>query len=156
VGDRGREAGHPHEEAGPEGAGQLGYRPRERVPATVGLGADQYQDVLAGVVTAPAQLDPGPFECLVDAVDHDRHRPASPVVDELVGIEGGDQLGGDALQQRSHGPRAGQPGVDPSVGGEHQDGPIELRSLVDLVELRSWVHPIQGTFGTESTARPKD
>ena len=51
----------------------------------VGLCADQEQDVVADLVGAAAQLDRGPVERGVDAVDQVHDRPAGPVVEQLVG-----------------------------------------------------------------------
>ena len=102
-----------------------------------------------------AELDRVPAEVLVHAVDDDGDRAAGPVVEQLVGVEGGHQLGGNRLLQGGEGPAATEPGVDPTFGREDQHGVVQRRPLVQFVEPGTLVHGDQGTFRQESGPRPR-
>ena len=76
----------------------------ELEPVEVRLGTDQEEQVEAPRVRAVAKLDLGPAQLGRHAVDDAGHRPSGALVQEVLAVEGGDQVGvGDLEQCRDRG-----------------------------------------------------
>ena len=89
----------------------------KRAPAVVGLRADEDEQV-ALVEPGPAQHELGPGQLGQPAVDDLERRPARPIVEQPVGVEGRHDLA--VVGQDPERRRRRRPGIDPAVeGGEH-------------------------------------
>ncbi len=124
----------PHGEAHAELDRERGDIGGEGAPADVGLGPHEEQDVAPVGVLAVAQLDGGPREAGVHAVDEVHRRPPGAVVDEGVGVPGRHELGLDHLAKVTDRGVGSEAGVDPTVEAEHEDGFVEGGASHDLVQ----------------------
>jgi hypothetical protein len=122
-----------------EATGGVGDDVDEVAPVEVRFGPDEEQDVGPVAVTPVANLDLRPGQFGGDAVDDARDRSARALVDEVLGVEGREDLGVDGVEHRAHGVAGSEPGVDPAFETDHQDRLVELGigqedySVVDLV-----------------------
>ena len=130
---RSRVGPETNDQPGAEVEGEIDHRVRERTPRVIGLGPDQKQKVVARPISGRSQVDTGPAEAGVHAVDQMHDRPAGAVVEELVGVEGGHRRHGQALQQCRGGVGGGVAGVDPALEAEHQNRGRQLGFGVELV-----------------------
>ncbi len=88
------------------------------------------------------QLGRRPGHLLDGAAGQPDHRPPGPVVDQLVGVEGG-QGGGVPARAQEHGRGlAGQPGVGPAVQMDDQERVAEPREVGEVEQL---AHARQGS-----------
>src|SRR5271155_3665520 len=98
-GRRGRgEGAETHHETHVEAAGGVSDDVNEIAPVKVGLGADQKEYVRAVAVTSVSELDLWPGQFGGDAVNNSRQRTPSALVNEVLGIEGGEDFGRNCLQ----------------------------------------------------------
>ena len=108
-------AGHGHRLGHPHRHRQVGDRADELLPAVVGLGPVQEQDVLALVVLEEVQNQFGHLRAQVAVRGEGQHGPAGAVVDERVRVEGRQAVGGQGHEQLLDGQRARVPGVHGAV-----------------------------------------
>src|SRR5207302_4882788 len=59
---------------------------------------------------------------------------AGALVDEIVAVEGGQQLGRDGPEQGGGGRPCTEAGVDPALEADHEDGPIRLPGRSSLIQ----------------------
>ena len=90
MGRGGRVGPEPDAEPHVEVEGEADHVVDEVVPGPVGLAADQEEQLVALEVGGGPQLERGPGEAPLHAVDHVDRRAAGPVVEQLVGVEAGD------------------------------------------------------------------
>jgi hypothetical protein len=141
---RGREGAQPEHLHHPEAAAGLDHLVAERPPAEVGLGPDQQQGVPLPGGRGHQQLGRRPGHLLDGAAGQPDHRPPGPEVDQLVGVEGG-QDGGVPARAQEHGGRlSGQTGVGPAVEVEDQER-VAQRRQVGGVEVEQLAHGKQGS-----------
>ncbi len=140
VGDAGGEGaqadGQPHAER----RGQLADGVGERTPLVVGLGAGQDEHRPALLVVGRQQLQLWPDQVGVHPVEHVRHRPTGPVIEQAVDVERRHHLGIQHSQHGRHRAGAAEAGVDPALGGHDQHRAVQLRPGPQLVQIRGRVH----------------
>ena len=120
----------------------------EGPPVEVGLGPDEIQHVgPRGVLPVPDD-GLGPGQLGRHAVDDVGHRPAGPLVEEVLAVEGDQGRRGALPQQRGDGGGGAQPGVDPPLERDDQDGPVERGLAVGREDLGHAV----GAHGVASSA----
>ena len=145
---RGGECAQPDDEPGVELLGETDHEPQELEPVEVRLGTDQEEQVEAPRVRAVAKLDLGPAQRGRHAVDDAGHRPSGALVQEVLAVEGGDQVGvGDLEQCRDRG-RGAEARIDPSFEGDDEDG-VGERRLVDQD------HPVIGRRHVSDPSRER-
>ena len=140
-GERPQSDGQPDAEHGGEFADGVG----EPTPLVVRLGTDQYEHVFAVGVVGGQKLQVRPDQVGVHAVEHVRDRPAGPVVEQAVDVEGRHHLRLQRGQHGAHCTGATHAGVDPAIGGHDQHRAVQLRSGPQLVQVRGRVHAIHGS-----------
>jgi hypothetical protein len=113
----------------------------EGAPEVVGLGADEEQGLVAGVVDRRPQLDAGPGEPGGHAVVDVHRRAARPVVEQHVGVEGGHGVGVEPVEQHLGGGGGGVAGVDPALEDHDQHGLVHRRSVVQFVQRHRFRPP---------------
>ena len=102
----------------------------------IGLRPEEVQDICARLVPAMAQHRLGPVQLGRHAVDDARHRSTSPLIEEVLAVEG-DQVRCLALSEEGgDGGRGAQPRVDPSLERHHEHRLMEIGLLVDREDLR--------------------
>ena len=99
---RSREGAEPYHGRHVESQAEVVDGIGEGAPLDVGFRTGQVQDVSALAVDARAQLDLRPAKLGGDAIDDPCDRSSSTLVEELVGVEGGHQVGGRAAEERAH------------------------------------------------------
>jgi len=126
VGGRSWKGSESHDQAHVEASRGVGHDVDEVAPVKVGFGSDEKKDVRAVAVVTVAQLDLGPRELGRNAVDDARKGSARTLVDEVLGVKGGEDLGIDGAKHRRDGRTRTQPGVDPTFEAYHQHGLVEF------------------------------
>ena len=116
-------------------AGEPDHRVGEGAPVEVGLGSDQEEHVPSRFVRALADDGARPVQLGRDPVHDAGHRPAGPLVEEVLAVERHDRLGVPLPEQCGDGRRGTQTGVDPTLQRHDQDRLLQYRFLVDLEDL---------------------
>ena len=117
-----------------EPMGEVDDRVGDGAPAVVGLRADEHEEVAVGDA-GPAEDELGPGQLREPAVDDLERRAAGAVVEERVGVEGGDdrRLAGDLLERR----RGRRAGVHPAVEGGEEGRGDEVAGVVEGVQAHA-------------------
>ena len=126
VGHRRRECAHPDHQLHPELPAQGHDLGGELAPTQIRLRPRQDEKAAARAVGPPAQGDLRPGQADVDPVLDPHDGAPGPLVEEQVGVEGGQHLGGRVGQQPVGGGDAAETGVDPALETEDQQRPLEL------------------------------
>ena len=109
----------------PKAGGNLDDLGREGPPAQVGLvPTDHDQVVVGGREVGGAQLDRRPLDPPVP-VDQPHRRAGRLEVVELLGVDGGEGLGGQPVRDRVQGGGGRLTGVVPAIEGGQQHRPTE-------------------------------
>jgi hypothetical protein len=127
---------HPDREPDVETLDEVVHRDDEPLPRHVGLGALEQQERRALGVGHRVQLERRLVVGLPVVGVEDHQRPARAIVEELVDVEGRDQLVVEGLQQVITQQLSGRAGVDESGQGMHEHGPVQLgQARLEHVEL---------------------
>src|SRR5665213_928556 len=127
VGRGGRKGAETNDESHVKAPGGVGDDVDEVAPVKVGLGSDEKEHVRAVTVAAVTQLNLGPGQLGRDAVDDARERAAGALIDEVLGVERGENLSRDGFEQRRDGGAGGNTRVDPALEANHEHGLAEFR-----------------------------
>ena len=128
VGGGGREGAEADHQAHAPGHGQARRRRRRTARQwKSGSGPTRYKTSAPAPSWPPRISVCGPGQLGGHAVDDAGHRPAGPLVDEVVAVEGDHQLGRRVRQRARRPRRRPEPGVHPALEGDHQDRVVEDR-----------------------------
>jgi hypothetical protein len=130
VGDLGDERAQRDHHLDPERIGGGGDRLREGAPAQVGLGAVEEDEVAVGAGDADGdEVVLRPLDLAGLAFAEDDGRPRRLEVEVLLGVDLGDLLGVEAVDDRRQRGGGRRGGVVPAAEGADQDRRAELRRL---------------------------
>ena len=107
----------------------------ERAPAVIGFGPDQQQDVVARLVDASSQLGGRPGQFVHVPVDDRHDRASRPLVEQFVGIEGGDEFGVGVVEDGGHRRGSGVAGIDPPFERDDERRVGQLRVGMEFDEF---------------------
>src|SRR5579875_1979852 len=116
-----REGAEADDEADVELDRELADLGGERLPPEVGLRAHEEEQAGPSPVAAGAQLRLGPADRPAHPVVDAKAGPTGPLVDEVGEVERGELLRLQGLEERRHGARRGEAGVDPALERDHED-----------------------------------
>jgi hypothetical protein len=88
----------------------------------VGLGTDEEEDVGAVAVTSVAQLNLRPGQFGGDPVDDARDGASRALVDEVFGVEGGENFGVNCVEHGANGVGGAESGVNPALETHDENG----------------------------------
>jgi len=99
----------------------------------VGFRADEEQYVGAVAVATVAKLDLGPGQLGRNSVHDARNGPTSPLVDEVLGVEGGEYFSRRRLQQRGDRRTGADAGVNPALQSIMRTGSLRSGSAKKMM-----------------------
>ena len=115
VGNGRRKCAEPDGNADVKLIAEAEKRIEEAMPAKVWLGAGQHEQVASGAIAPMTDLQSGPLEAHVHAIDETHRRTSRALVNELVGVEADEAMCADLRLQGTDRARPAVSGVDPPI-----------------------------------------
>ena len=124
---RSRKRAQPNSQSNVETSSDVGNEINEVAPVEIWFGPYEKEHLGPVAVDAVAKLNLWPRQFGRDAINNAGNGSTSSLVNEKLGVEGGENFGVHCVEKRAHGGPCTQARVNPTFHGNYQDGLDEIR-----------------------------